>query len=77
MALPKHKTPKAKQRKRRSHHHIGAPNLVLCPQCRQMHVNHTLCAACGTYNGHSVYGDPDAAGQPAGAATDAADEDDD
>ena len=77
MALPKHKTPKAKQRKRRSHHHIGAPNLVLCRQCRQMHVNHTLCAACGTYNGRSVSGDPDAAGQPAAAATDAGDEDDD
>lgn len=77
MALPKHKTPKAKQRKRRSHHHIGAPNLVLCRQCRQMHVNHTLCAACGTYNGRSVSGDPDAAGQPAAAATDADDEDDD
>ncbi len=70
MALPKHKTPKAKQRMRRSHHHLSAPNLVMCPQCRQMHVNHTLCAACGSYNGRQVYADPDATGQQAGAAED-------
>ncbi len=70
MALPKRKTPKAKQRMRRSHHHIGAPNLVMCPLCRQMHVNHTLCAACGTYNGRHVYGDPDAVSPAAESADD-------
>ena len=70
MALPKHKTPKAKQRMRRSHHHLSGPNLVMCPQCRQMHINHTLCAACGTYNGRQVYGDPDATGQQVDAAED-------
>ncbi len=70
MALPKRKTPKAKQRMRRSHHHIGAPHLVMCPQCRQMHVNHTLCAACGSYNGRQVYSDPDATGQQTAAAED-------
>jgi ribosomal protein L32 len=41
MALPKRRTPKAKQRTRRSHHHIETPQLVRDPATGGMKVNHT------------------------------------
>lgn len=46
MALPKRKTPKAKQRQRRGHHGISAPHLVRCTNCDAWHVSHHVCEAC-------------------------------
>jgi large subunit ribosomal protein L32 len=54
MAVPKRKTPKAKQRTRRSHHGLSVPSLVACPRCRSMHVNHSVCNVCGTYHGREI-----------------------
>ena len=54
MALPKRRTPKAKQRSRRGHHKVTVPQLVRCTTCRSMHVNHQPCKVCGTYNGRQV-----------------------
>ena len=54
MAVPKRKTPKAKQRQRRSHHALRPPNLVRCTQCRSAHINHLHCPVRGTYNGRQV-----------------------
>ncbi|MCK9485117.1 MAG: 50S ribosomal protein L32 [Dehalococcoidia bacterium] len=41
MALPKRRTPKAKQNSRRSHHGVNVPNLVRDPATGGMKVNHT------------------------------------
>ncbi|MYE45733.1 MAG: 50S ribosomal protein L32 [Chloroflexi bacterium] len=46
MALPKRRTPKAKQRHRRSHHRINAPHLVRCATCDAWQRSHHVCEAC-------------------------------
>lgn len=46
MALPKRRTPKAKQQHRRSHHRIRPPHLVRCAACGSWRVSHRVCAAC-------------------------------
>ncbi|MEI6666027.1 MAG: 50S ribosomal protein L32 [Chloroflexota bacterium] len=56
VAVPKHRTPPSKQGTRRSHHHVVPAQLVRCPQCRSMRVNHRACPVCGTYNGRQVLG---------------------
>ncbi len=62
MALPKRKTPKAKQQHRRSHHRINPPHLVRCTACNAWHVSHHVCADCeDDYNDASEGGgEPDA-----------------
>ena len=54
MAVPKRKTPKAKQQHRRSHHALTVPTLVTCTRCRSPHVNHQVCPVCGTYRGREI-----------------------
>lgn len=54
MALPKRRTPKSKQGTRRSHHRVKTPQLVRCPTCRSMHINHQPCRVCGTYHGRQA-----------------------
>ncbi len=41
MAVPKRKTPKSKQRTRRSHHKITPPTLVRDPATGGLKINHT------------------------------------
>ena len=48
-ALPKRKTAKARQGKRRSHLKLTPPVLVYCPQCRGPKLPHHVCPACGFY----------------------------
>jgi large subunit ribosomal protein L32 len=52
--LPKRKTPKAKQRKRRTHHVIRMPHVITCPNCRSPQLAHTACGICGTYRGRDA-----------------------
>ncbi|MEE8470315.1 MAG: 50S ribosomal protein L32 [Dehalococcoidia bacterium] len=54
MALPKKKTPKARQGKRRSHLSLSIPSLVSCPQCHNQKPAHQVCPSCGTYRGREV-----------------------
>ncbi|MBM3140695.1 MAG: 50S ribosomal protein L32 [Chloroflexi bacterium] len=62
MGVPKRRTPRAKQRTRRSHHNLTAPQLVRCPSCRSMHVNHQPCKVCGTYHGRQALRQEEPAG---------------
>ena len=39
---------------RRSHHALDDVRLSTCPNCKAMHLRHTLCVACGTYRGKKV-----------------------
>ncbi|MDP6347685.1 MAG: 50S ribosomal protein L32 [Dehalococcoidia bacterium] len=52
--LPKRRTAKARQRKRRSHLHLQGPVLSECPQCHQPRINHHACPHCGQYGGREV-----------------------
>ncbi len=68
MALPKRRTPKAKQRHRRSHHGVNAPHLVRCTTCDAWHISHRVCETCeDDYN--------DASAVAAAAGDEAEDED--
>ncbi len=50
MALPKKKTTKARQGKRRSHLKLNLPALDICPQCQSPKLAHHVCPTCGSYN---------------------------
>ena len=45
MGVPKRRTPPAKQRKRRSHHHLSTPQLIRDPQTGAWKVNHRASTA--------------------------------
>ena len=53
-ALPKRKTAKAHQGKRRSHSALAQPSLDNCPQCHSPKLSHRVCPTCGSYAGREV-----------------------
>jgi large subunit ribosomal protein L32 len=54
MPNPKKRHSKARRDKRRANWKIEAPNLSLCPQCRQPKMPHRVCPTCGFYNGKEI-----------------------
>ena len=54
MALPKKKSTKARQLKRRSQIRAVTPALVDCPQCHSPKLPHQACPTCGSYAGRDV-----------------------
>ena len=54
MAVPKQKQARARTRKRRAQHKIGAPTVNECPHCHHPRRPHRVCPNCGTYNGREV-----------------------
>jgi len=53
-ALPKRKSSKARQGKRRSNYSINSPRIVDCPQCHNPKLPHHVCPTCGTYAGREI-----------------------
>jgi large subunit ribosomal protein L32 len=39
---------------RRSHHALTLPTFQECPNCGELKLPHTLCSACGHYNGREI-----------------------
>jgi large subunit ribosomal protein L32 len=54
MAVPKKRTSKSRQRKRRAQIKLEAPNLIKCPNCGQEKLPHVACPACGFYKDRVV-----------------------
>lgn len=55
MAVPKRKTGKSATRSRRAANmKMTAPNLVECPQCHVLKMQHRVCPECGYYKGKEV-----------------------
>jgi large subunit ribosomal protein L32 len=52
--LPKKKTPKSRQGKRRSHLGLTAPATDVCPHCHSRKLAHRVCPTCGWYNDREV-----------------------
>jgi len=54
MAVPKKRTTKSHQLKRRQHIFLKKPNLVKCPKCGYLISPHTICPFCGYYKGREI-----------------------
>ena len=54
MANPKKRHSNSRTRKRRTHWKISTPQLVLCPECKQLKPLHKACPNCGFYRGKKV-----------------------
>lgn len=54
MGVPKRRTSKSKQNKRRAHHRLKAPTLSPCPECGEPKLPHKVCPHCGFYKGKPV-----------------------
>jgi large subunit ribosomal protein L32 len=52
--LPKKKTSKSRQRRRRMHLSAPSVSLTTCQQCRSPRLSHHACPTCGTYRGRAV-----------------------
>jgi large subunit ribosomal protein L32 len=52
--VPKKKTPKSRQGKRRSHLHRAAAALTECPRCHSPRLSHRVCPSCGFYKGREA-----------------------
>ena len=52
--LPKRKISKGRRDRRRAHHALKTANLVLCSNCGEMRLPHTVCKSCGFYQGREV-----------------------
>lgn len=51
---PKKRHSKARQGKRRAHIRLHVPQGVICPNCKQITIPHTVCKNCGYYDGRQV-----------------------
>ena len=49
MAVPKKRTSKQRQRKRRTHVKAEMPATRACPRCGDTKLPHRVCASCGYY----------------------------
>ena len=54
MAVPKRRTSRARQGKRRSHHHLTPIQIQYCPRCEHPVLPHRVCANCGHYQNREV-----------------------
>lgn len=54
MAVPKKRTTKSHQLKRRQNIFLEKPNLAKCPKCGHLILPHTVCSFCGYYKGREV-----------------------
>jgi len=54
MPVPKKKSPKSRQGKRRSHLRMKAPKLTECSRCHAPRLPHQVCPSCGFYRGREA-----------------------
>ena len=48
-ALPKKKHAKARSKTRQAAIRLKLPGLVVCPNCGELKIPHTICSKCGSY----------------------------
>lgn len=52
--LPKRKSSSGRRDRRRAHDALEAKNLVVCTNCGEMRLPHTVCPNCGFYKGREI-----------------------
>lgn len=45
---------KTRKRQRRSHFKLDNPSMMVCPNCGEFKLAHTVCSSCGYYDGKLV-----------------------
>jgi large subunit ribosomal protein L32 len=54
VAVPKHKTSKARTKHRKAQWKGTPPTYATCPQCHQPKLPHRVCPNCGYYHGRQA-----------------------
>lgn len=54
MAVPKHRTSRAKVGQRRNHQKARRVTVTECPHCHEPKLPHRVCPSCGYYNGMEI-----------------------
>lgn len=52
--VPQRRIGKTRKRKRRTHFKLDLPGIMTCPNCGEAKLAHTVCKACGYYDGRQV-----------------------
>ncbi len=52
--VPQRRIGKTRKRKRRTHFKLDLPGIMTCPNCGEAKLSHTVCKACGFYDGKQV-----------------------
>lgn len=52
--VPQRRISKTRKRKRRSHFKLDLPGIMVCPNCGETKLAHTVCRACGFYDGKQI-----------------------
>lgn len=52
--VPFRRHSKTKKRLHRTHFHLDAPGMMVCPNCGEVKLSHTVCKKCGYYDGRLV-----------------------
>ena len=51
---PQRRISKTRKRQRRSHFKLDNPSMMVCPNCGEFKLAHTVCGSCGYYDGKLV-----------------------
>ena len=51
---PQRRISKTRKRQRRSHFKLDNPSMMVCPNCGEYKLAHTVCSSCGYYDGKLV-----------------------
>ena len=51
---PQRRISKTRKRQRRSHFKLDNPSMMVCPNCGEFKLAHTVCSSCGYYDGKLV-----------------------
>lgn len=52
--VPQRRISKTRKRLRRSHFKLDNPSMMVCPNCGEVKLAHTVCSSCGYYDGRLV-----------------------
>lgn len=52
--VPQRRISKTRKRKRRTHFKLTTPGMMVCPNCGEMKLAHTVCGACYYYDGKQI-----------------------